>query len=196
MIRFKVDNVDVMIEDLGEGKGKILISDLNYGYNFSNYWGAMGDSIFDFLIRINADYFADKLGPYGAGEINTRKTMALVRKSLKEYFYSEFPWYVEKEIQQDLRDELKVMATDGFVSDDHFVSVIDRLEDNLNYYLIDNTYDRARAKEAIKASFSEPWYCIYHDEHKQITYLKKFHTKLVKKLKKLDLTKTETVKEF
>lgn len=195
MIRFKIDSVDVILEDFGDGKGKIIISDLNYGYNFSYYWGAMGDSLADFLVRINSDYFADKLGPYAAGEINARKTLISIRKALKEYYYSEFPWYVEKEFQQNLRDNLKELQDNGFVNVDHFMGQITRLIDNLDYYLISDRFDRERVKEAIKTALSEPWYFIYHEEHKQITYLKNFHVKLVKKLKKLDLNKIETVKE-
>jgi len=183
MIVFKINNADVILDDQGDGKGKIIIADLNYGYNFSYYWGAMGNSLNDFLIRINSDYFADKLGPYTAGSINTRKTLTLIRKSLKEYFYSEFPWYVEKDFQQHLRDELKAIEKEGFISDDHFMLIMGRFGDDLNYYLINNEYDRKRAKEAIKCALNEPWYFINHDEHKEITYLKRFHSKLVKKLK-------------
>lgn len=198
MITFKIDSADIILNDLGGGQGKIIIADTSWGYNFSYFWGAMGMDLIDFLIKINAGYFTGKLGPTAQGDINVRKTMASVRKGLKEYFYSEYPWYVEKEFQSELRYQLKEMEDEGFESVDHFISSINRFSDDLNYYLINDRHDRERIKKLIKDSLNEPWYFIVHDEHRQNIYLTKLHKKLVKVLKKLkkDKIKTELIKSF
>lgn len=190
MISFKIDSADVILNDLGSGQGKIIISDSNWGYNFSYFWGAMGGTLVDFLCRINSDYFTNKLGPTEQGEINTKKTITSIRKAIREYFNSEYPWYVEKDFQQNLRDELKKLESEGFYSVDHYFNSINRFIDNLNYYSINDKFDRENIESIIQSIFNEPWYYIVYDEHRQNVYLKEFHKKLVKELKtnKLETT--------
>jgi len=197
MITFKIDNADVILSDLGEGQGKIIIADTSWGYNFSNYWGAMGMPLPDFLKKINADYFADKLGPHAEGEVNTKKTVKAIRRSLKEYFYNEYPWYKHMEFQQSLRDCLKKLEEDEILNVDHYMHSINNLVDyDLDYYLIKDEYDRKNIKDIMKSAvFSEPWYHLVYDEHRQITYLKKFHKKLVKELKKKKI-KTTNIEQY
>jgi superoxide dismutase len=195
MIAFKVDTADVILDDLGDGRGKIIISDGNWGYNFSYYWGAMGDSLIDFLSRINSSYFVGKLGPTEKGEINTKKTMRNIRKAIREEFNSVYPWYTYKEFQTELRYELKNMEGDGFYSNENFSYSIERFLDNLSYYSIDDKYDRKEIESLIRDIFNEHWYYIVYDEHRENVYLEKFHKKLVKTLKskKLITKKIETV---
>ncbi len=194
MIAFKVNTADVILNDLGDGQGKIIISDGNWGYNFSYYWGAMGTrTLIDFLTNIGTDYFVGKLGPNARGEINSKKTLTNIRKGIKEYFSSEYPWYEEKEFQSDLRDRLKQIGREGFYSPEHFINVIQYLVDNLDYYTIDKKHVRENIESIFKGIFEEPWYYIVYDEHKEVTYLKKFHKQLIKELKNKNLT-TELIK--
>ncbi len=150
MIAFKVDTADVILDDLGDGKGKIIISDGNWGYNFSYYWGSMGDSLTDFLCRINSSYFVGKLGPTKNGEINSKKTIRNIRKVLREEFNSHYPWYKYQEFQADLRSNLKDLEEEGFYGTDNFFHSMDRLVNNLNFYDISDKYDREEIESIMK----------------------------------------------
>jgi len=48
METIRIDTTDVILRDDAPGKGKIMISDDGWGYNFSYYWGAMGSGIKEF----------------------------------------------------------------------------------------------------------------------------------------------------
>lgn len=196
MIAFKIDTADVILNDLGDGQGKIIISDCNWGYDFSYYWGAMGTrTLVEFLTGIDTGYFVGKLGPHTHGEINSKKTLTSIRKGIKEYFGAEYPWYEEKEFQADLRDRLKQIGREGFYSPDHFINVMQDLVDDLDYYTINKTYDRENIKSIFKSIFSEPWYYIVYDEHRENIYLKNFHAKLIKELNKNKL-KFDTINQI
>ena len=184
MITFKIDTADIILDDLGDGQGKIIIADTSWGYNFSYFWGAMGGPLIDFLIRINSDYFTDKLGPIAEGEINDKRTIKNIRRAIREQFNIEYPWYKEKEFQKELREEINNLGEEGFVSTDHFFNKINHFTNNLNYYLIDDVYERKNIQQLIKDIFNEPWSYLDYDEHKQNVYLTKLHKKLVKELKK------------
>lgn len=196
MITFKIDSADVILNDLGDGHGKIIISDTEWGYNFSYYWGAMGNrSLAEFLCSINSDYFINKLGPIDKGEINTKKTITNIRKGIKEYFNSEYPWYTEMDFQKDMRDKLKDLEKEGFYGVDNYFYAINNFVDSLDYYNIGNKYERNRIEETIKLIFNEPWYYLAYNEHRENIYLQKFHKKLVKELtkNKLNVKTIETI---
>lgn len=55
--KLKIGDVEVYLEDFGESKGKIIISNTN-GTSYSYYWNAMGGSLKDFLCQLNGDYLA------------------------------------------------------------------------------------------------------------------------------------------
>lgn len=186
MITFKIDTADVILDDLGDNQGKIIIADTSWGYNFSYFWGSMGMSLNEFLCKINADYFAGKLGPHEKGEINSKKTIKNIRLALKEYFYCDYPLNTHKEFQKSLKDALAKLEEYEFFNVDNFFHSIEMLLDNdLEFYSIKDNYDRTSIKETLKdCVFAEPWQHLVYDEHKEITYLKKFHKKLIKELKK------------
>jgi hypothetical protein len=74
IFKIKINNTDIFLEDFGDNKGKITVSD-TYGYNYSMFWGAMGGSLKDFLCSINSEYFADKLmGSQSNNEMDVKKT--------------------------------------------------------------------------------------------------------------------------
>ncbi len=176
----KIDTADVILNDLGEGQGKIIIADTSWGYNYSYFWGAMGDrSLSEFLSKINSDYFIGKLGPNAKGEINTKQTVKSIRKAIKEYFSPEYPWYKEKEFQLSLRNELRSIEAENINNTDNYFYLIERLKDNLDYYSIDKKYDEDNIKSIMKAIFDEPWHYLEYEEHKENVYLRKFHQKLV-----------------
>lgn len=194
MKHLRIESADVILNDMGNGHGKIIISDDNWGYNFSYYWGAMGNSLEDFLCKINTDYFIGKLGPHENGPVNPKKTITNIRKALNEYLYSSYPWYKYPEFSAEIRHELRRMSSRGFDSVDDFFYRMDDFIENLNYYLIDDKYDRESIESIMKDAInSELWYYIVYEPHREKLYLEQFHKKLkkaIKNNKKLEL-KTE-----
>jgi len=61
MDHIRVGSADVMLQDFGKGKGKIVISDDRNNYTFSHIWNAMGENgLAEFLTKIDEDYFVGK----------------------------------------------------------------------------------------------------------------------------------------
>lgn len=58
----RLDPVEVIIENYGEGAGKILIS--CYGESWTGFWGSMGGTVEEFFQRVSSDYLIDKLSDY------------------------------------------------------------------------------------------------------------------------------------
>lgn len=178
----KIDTCDVILQDFEPGNGKIIISDNSCGYNFSYHWGSMGkeSDLKDFILRINSDYFTDKLSsPFAKGEINSRKTFANIRKAIA----IELPWYKHTEFQKNIRESLNNLQK-CFYDENYLINQLSSFIDNkLNFYLIEKEWERKSIKESLKSVFSEVWnYFEYHDP-KEHVYLKKLHKKLIKKLK-------------
>lgn len=59
-----LDPVEVIIENYGEGAGKILIS--CWGESWTGYWGSMGGTLEEFFQRVSNDYLIDKMADYRA----------------------------------------------------------------------------------------------------------------------------------
>ena len=182
----RIDNVDVFLDNKEFGKGKITISD-NYNHNFSYYWGAMGDTLEDFIIRINDDYFVGCLGVHGYGKLNCKKTISELRKHLNETFYNIYPWYKHQEFQKDLRVNLTKLSKEEFSSDDGFyLRLKNFLEYDIDFYLIEDYNDRKNVEKELKDAIlgAEFWHFFVYDEPQANVWLRKFHKKLVKELKK------------
>ena len=47
---------DIVLQNFKDGQGKIIISNFDFDYNFSYYWGAMGENtnIEQFICQINS----------------------------------------------------------------------------------------------------------------------------------------------
>lgn len=181
MESFRIDYADVILQDYGDGKGKIIISDDNWGYNFSHYWGAMGkDTLVDFLLGLDEGYFSHKLGPMEIrGSVDVKRTMARVRSSIRE----ELPWYKHLEFQKELRSKLQDLQRNIY-DDRSFVDLMERFADNLFYHDIDDRYEREEIESLMKSIFGcEPWNYLVYEEHREMIYLKKFLPKLKKYLK-------------
>lgn len=60
----RFDPITVVLEDFGEGRGKIIIEE--YGTSYAAYWGAMGGRLADFVAQCSPDYIATKVSnmPY------------------------------------------------------------------------------------------------------------------------------------
>ena len=174
----RIETTDVILNDYELGKGKIIISDDDYGYNFSYYWGAMGQSaLSDFLQDIDTGYFVGKLGPHSGGEISMDKTMKVVRKWWKEE--SGIRWYEFKEEQKELREKFNIIQQETCDQQD-FVYLMNEL---VNEFYFPYSNYKNDFQSALDGLTTEPWHFIVLDEHKQNTWLSKFHLKLKDALK-------------
>jgi len=95
METIRIGLTDVIFKDEGEGKGKIIVSNDDWGYNFSHYWGAMGDrNLKQFVSEINTSYFVDKLSVRRNGDLDVKKTFTNIRKRIREALSEEgFGWH-------------------------------------------------------------------------------------------------------
>lgn len=82
VLKIKIDSTDIFLEELGQDKGKITVSD-TYGHNYSSYWGSMGGTLKEFICEINESYFANNLlGASDMYEMDIKKTFAAIRKHI------------------------------------------------------------------------------------------------------------------
>jgi hypothetical protein len=180
IIRFKIDNTDVFIEDLGEGKGKLSITN-TYGHNYSYYWGAMGSNITEFILRINSEYFADKLlGYQSCYTFCPKQTFSNLRKYIKDEMCLN--WYEHMEFQSEMRVSINEFQSECD-SADHFVYGFNTFVDSLPYYLIDCRFDRDSVKSSFK-NISEPWHFIGDKPSENYKWLLGLHKKISKVIKK------------
>jgi len=166
---------DIILIDYELGQGKIIISDTNWGYNFSYYWGAMGSTLKEFLCRINAGYFVKNLSTEDHGKINMKKTMAEVRKWWKKE--SGIHWWQYLDFQKELRWEFKRIESQS-CSDENFIDMMNYLNSSLPLHKIANRLDREELEEAIKWLTAEPWNYIVYYESQQHIWLTNLHKKL------------------
>lgn len=180
MKHIEIGNTDVFLEDLGNGKGKISITDTE-GYNYSHYWGAMGGNLEEFLCHINEDYFAMKLKPdEDRGTFDANLSVREIRKFIKEEYSYDLPWYKYMEFQKELREKLKDIERYAY-NEDEFVRMC--------YDIPDSNWDSLDYRAEIefvsimKSLFEEPWYFIVRSESKHTKFLKKLLPKIKQQLK-------------
>lgn len=65
----RLDPVEVIIENYGDGAGKILIS--CWGESWTGFWGSMGGTVEEFFQRVSNDYLIDKMSDLRAEEPDT-----------------------------------------------------------------------------------------------------------------------------
>jgi hypothetical protein len=179
VLAMKIQGAEVIFEDYGEGKGKLTIN--NWTFKGSAYWGSMGDSLFDFLLRINEDYFVSNLGSTDRGQIDKRKSFANFRRQLA----IDLPWYQEMEWQKEtLRPELKRKQEYEIDGERSFVDVMSRFGNDLYYYDIKDRFEREEIESTVKAVCDECWNYLEYREHNDVRYLKKLFKEIKKSIKK------------
>lgn len=175
---FKIGTADIIIDDQGNGRGKIIIADQVNGRNFSYYWGAMGTTMKDFLLSIDDEYFSKNLaGPHDSRRINMRATLANVRRKIRE----EFPWYEHMEFQSELREKIRTLS--DCQSPEHFVDRVSRLPGQLMYFGC-SSWEEDELSERLTAALDEPWYLVETGDSHAVIYLKLLHKQLKEELKK------------
>jgi hypothetical protein len=179
---FFVSGTEIILENKGENQGQITINDKERG-TYQMYWGAMGGTIQDFLMRINSDYFTDKLlGVRSTQVFDVKGTFAAVRKFIRTEL--DLPWYKHQEFQSNLRENLNQFQErcEEYDSDKYFV---DHFHDYLyrypSFYLIDDRFEQERIESDFQ-NISEPWNFIHTKESQEAKWLKSLHSKIKRKL--------------
>ena len=181
--KIELGATDIFLDNYEIGQGKITISDTNYDYNYSKYWGSMGEkTLEEFITSINSDYFASKLmSGRNYQEINIKGTFTNIRKFIKEEL--GLPYFKHMEFQKDMRLVLKQFESE-VIDDRSFVdwwksSFIDRLD----FYLIDDRFERTYIENSFNG-ICEHWNFIAMKPNREYNWLVKLHKDLKKVLKK------------
>lgn len=178
MEHIQIDETDIFLDDMGDGRGKIIISN-TWGYNFSHFWGSMGSDLKEFLTRINKSYFINKLLPhYDNGQFDPKKTIRNVRKYIRTEF--DIPWYQHMSAHKELREFLKELETCD--SQRLFVHYMSNISDSIHCFDL-NYQDEQEFKSALKVLECEPWHFIEMGPSNSQIFLEKLYPKLQKKLK-------------
>lgn len=177
--KLKIGDVEIYLEDFGEGKGKIILSNTN-GTSYSYYWNAMGGSLKEFLSSLSGDYFARcLLGPNDRFVIDWKKTFAEVRRHIRNEL--SLPWYSNMEFQVEMRRRLNRFQRNCVESNtaEYFVHGFDYdFVERLDFYLIEEN------REYLEKDFKridEVWHFLVKKEGPE--YLKLID--LLKKLQKI-----------
>lgn len=176
----KIDQTDIILDDEGDGRGKITISN-TYGYNYSTYWGSMGKrGLKEFLLGMNNDYFINRLVS-DTGVFCGKKSVKNVRRFIREEMSYELPWYKFMKAQKELRERLKELESCD--SDRDFVSAMSNLSGSL--YCLELSYDDEKEfNEILGVLETEPWHFIDYKPSNDVIFLERLFPKLQKKLKK------------
>lgn len=127
----RLDPVEVIIENYGEGAGKILIS--CWGESWTGYWGSMGGTIEEFFQRVSNDYLIGKMSDYRDTEPDIE----------------EDPEFLARQILKQRRD--------GTLDKDEARSAFNYVESfgpNRNHLYYGETPSELRCLEGM----DEPWY--------------------------------------
>jgi len=187
IVKLRINETDIYLENKLPGQGKITIS--GYECNYSYAWGAMGGTLQEFLCRINKEYFASNLlGLAKAQIMDIEKTFAAIRKFIPEEL--DLPWYKHMRFQKDMREKLKsfqnectnqeYMPSDIFFVQNFYSSFVN----NLDYYVIKDSWDREHMEKNFKEGFSEQWNFIVNKPSREYLWLEDMHGKIKKELSK------------
>jgi hypothetical protein len=177
MEKIKIGEVDVILEDLGEGCGKVIIA--SGLYNSSYYWGAMGGSLKEFLNSINSQYFANKFCS-NTWELNAKKSVKNVRRHIREELSYELPWYKYMEAQKELRKEIK--ALENCYDKHDFVHQLSNIHNNVLALGLDR-YDKEEFIGVLENTFTcEPWNFIGETVTPEYKWYKNLHKQIKKEI--------------
>jgi len=179
MEKIYIGETKIILDDLGEGRGSIMISD---GYNaYDHFWGSMGGTLNEFILHINNGYFASKmLGHRDNDEYDAKTSLRNVRAQLKE----DLPWYEYMSAQKELREELRALKY--CLSKEEFVNEMSNLPDRLICYDLDR-HEETEFLDIIRNGIcSEPWYFLGTKPSREYNFLADLLPKLQKHIKKTE----------
>ena len=178
----KIEETEVILQDYGEGKGKIIIAN-PYNMNFSYYWSAMGGSLKEFLLGINDSYFANKL-TYNTEVFSGKNTATNIRRFIREDLNYDLPWYEHMEFQKSLRGWIKSVETMETI--DEFIDAALNISKNYDLdYSCMNYNEEQELKQLLSDTIGcEPWYLAGTESSKEYNFIVGIFNKLKKQLKK------------
>lgn len=181
--RFKIKGAEIILVNKGENQGEIQIKGKTKG-SFSMYWGAMGGTIEDFMVKINSDYFSSKL----LGSINSQVFCEKETfKNLRQYIKENIDFRVDrgslfrKDLNKVLRDFQRKCKEHGTPT--YFIESFEYNLSIIDFYLIEERYDKCRMREDFVAMSGEPWLFIGTKESDTSKWLKTIHAGIKRKLK-------------
>ena len=179
MEAIKIGHTDVILQELGENQGKIIISHWD-SYNFSHYWGSMGGTLKEFLCQINVGYFVNKLCPYDRRTVfDAKRTATAFRKEIKKFL----PWYKHMEFQKEMREE--VNNIEHCSNEFEFVRWAENFIDNLWFDMIEDEYDRKEIKSEFGGLMSEFWLLQETTDSREAKFLADIFPKIQEEVKKI-----------
>jgi len=181
MIRFKIDEYQIIMEELGENQGKIIITRWD-NRNYSYYWGAMGKTLNEFIKSINGHYFANALISSERQWIfDVKETLSSVKEDLKyeieggafrRHLYNEFKSLLECDDMNDFDSQYRDIITY-----------------QVDFSLIVDSYDRNRIECYLnELNLFHYFQKKYSNEYNDIV---KLHGKIIKHLNKYGKKETE-----
>jgi len=181
---FFINDTEVTLINEEFGKGQIIVSDINMGY-YQMYWGAMGQTIEDFIMSINGDYFTGKLLGHRSTQVfDVKKTFSTLRKFIRDEL--GLPWYKHLEFQRDLRGHINAFQKkcEEINSENYFVeSFYFNLVQLPNFNLITDAYMSKWVESDFK-NITEPWHFIETKYSNESKWLMRLHEQIKKELKK------------
>jgi len=181
MEKFKIGDSEVLLDDYGEGRGKIIITD-NYYNNYSYYWGSMGGTLKEFLKSINSGYFSNKLISHEQEYcFDVTATFKAVRYHIR--YEMGLPFWEHMVFQKNMREILKEFqeTCDDLMSQNYFIDNFKSdFIDRLDFYLIDS-YHRKQVKDQFDG-ICEVWNFIEIKSSDKAIALQRLHKKLKKLL--------------
>lgn len=181
----KIKTTDIIFQDFEYGRGKIIISDSSYGYNFSYFWGSMGSTLKEFLLSINSGYFVNKLSTRHQGGVCLKRTMRTIKKFIKVDIGLQ--WYEHMEFQKDMREKINEFIDEysDEISPDYFGYKLEELVKSFDYDLIERGYTRDSIERDFKNIWSgEWWHFLEYTTPQENIWLEKLHGKLKKVISK------------
>lgn len=176
METLKIDTTNIFLEDLGDGKGRITISD-DYRGAFNHYWGSMGCSLNEFLINIDSCYFAGKLCRTRT-EFDAKKSVSNIRKYIKTELSTELPFWKFMPAQKELRESLNEL--EDCETSNEFIDQCLALPGNLFCFGLDRD-EEEEFKSIIAEVFTcEPWLFIEEVDSSEVKWLMSLHGKIKK----------------
>lgn len=170
---------DVILRDFNDGQGKIIVSNFDYDYNFSYYWGAMGKNtnLKEFILKIDSEYFANKLTCHIQNDIDVKATFANLRREIREFL----PWYKHVEFQKDMRRCINEYQQ-KVDSQDSFVNLWYSFVSSLSPWIYIGDRQECKDIDSFFEGYCEHWYLIVTKPPRAYYWCIELHTELKKKL--------------
>lgn len=162
----EIGNTDVILQDLGKGRGKIIISDTDRG-SFSYYWGSMGTNLKEFIKGLNADYFCGKMCE--VQEFCSERTMHNVRELFEEGIEGNVFIMENPSLLEELNEAIS--GIDDCYDDRDAVNYMGGLIDGLLCYGIDWEDEQDYKESLEEILYDEPWQHLGHRKSNDYLFL-------------------------